>query len=220
MLEDFIEKVKENKVTALLSLIIAGLLVSFYLLSQTPQPNENRLPAIVSSGKKHSVSSISQKETDKSPSSSGKITVDIKGAVKKEGVYTLSSQSRLNDAVEAAGGFTAEADRKSVNLAQKLSDEAVIYVAFKGEDISVVGKPDNSQNANNSIDTEQSDKINLNTATLADLQTISGIGEKRAQDIIDYRDSNGGFSSLEDLKNISGIGDKTFEKLKDMVTIE
>lgn len=94
-------------------------------------------------------------------------------------MYSLPADSRVNELIEKAGGFSEKADRKSVNLAQKLQDEAVIYVASIGEDISVV---DNSQKAavNQSSNSQPAvqDKINLNTASLADLQTISGIGEK------------------------------------------
>ncbi|WP_193434015.1 helix-hairpin-helix domain-containing protein, partial [Streptococcus suis] len=92
----------------------------------------------------------------------------------------------------------------------KLSDEAVVYVASKGENISVVA----SSNPSSAMSQNQDDKqglVNLNTATEAELQTISGVGAKRAADIIAYREANGGFKSIDDLNNVSGIGDKTLE---------
>ena len=101
-----------------------------------------------------------------------------------------------------------------MNLAQKLSDEAVVYVAKHGENVSVITSPSATSAS------ATSDKVKLNTATLSDLQTITGIGAKRAQDIIDYRDANGGFKSLEDLKNVSGIGDKTFDKIKEELSLD
>ncbi len=136
----------------------------------------------------------------------------------KPGLYTLEADARVNDAVEAAGGLTSRADPKSINLAQKLSDEAVVYVASKDENISVVA----STTASSAMSSEEksTSQVNLNTATEADLQTISGIGAKRATDIIAYREANGGFKSVDDLNNVSGIGDKTMESIRPYVTVE
>ncbi|HEN2733885.1 TPA: helix-hairpin-helix domain-containing protein [Streptococcus agalactiae] len=148
---------------------------------------------------------------------SNQVTVDVKGAVNHPGVYSLPSQSRVTDAIKRAGGLSNLADSKSVNLAQKLQDETVIYVAQKGEKITVVEE----EKANNiATQGNSKGKINLNKADLSSLQTISGVGAKRAQDILDYRDSQGGFKTIADLKNVSGIGEKTLEKLRQDVTID
>ncbi|HGI4916376.1 TPA: helix-hairpin-helix domain-containing protein [Streptococcus agalactiae] len=148
---------------------------------------------------------------------SNQVTVDVKGAVNHPGVYSLPSQSRVTDAIKRAGGLSNLADSKSVNLAQKLQDETVIYVAQKGEKITVVEE----KKANNiATQGNSKGKINLNKADLSSLQTISGVGAKRAQDILDYRDSQGGFKTIDDLKNVSGIGEKTLEKLRQDVTID
>ncbi|KLL29342.1 competence protein CelA [Streptococcus agalactiae] len=148
---------------------------------------------------------------------SNQVTVDVKGAVNHPGVYSLPSQSRVTDAIKRAGGLSNLADSKSVNLAQKLQDETVVYVAQKGEKITVV-----EEEKENNIATQGNSKgkINLNKADLSSLQTISGVGAKRAQDILDYRDSQGGFKTIDDLKNVSGIGEKTLEKLCQDVTID
>lgn len=155
-------------------------------------------------------------------STSGTIVVDVKGAVQKEGVYTLKEGSRVSDAIVKAGGLSQDADKKSINLAQKVTDEAVIYVAKTDENISVVNQASTNTAANGSATpaSSQSDKINLNTASLEDLKKMSGIGDKRAQDILDYRDSQGGFKSVDELTNVSGIGEKTLEKLKNDVTVD
>ncbi|HEO7196528.1 TPA: helix-hairpin-helix domain-containing protein, partial [Streptococcus agalactiae] len=148
---------------------------------------------------------------------SNQVTVDVKGAVNHPGVYSLPSQSRVTDAIKRAGGLSNLADSKSVNLAQKLQDETVIYVAQKGEKITVVEE----EKANNiATQGNSKGKINLNKADLSSLQTISGVGAKRAQDILDYRDSQGGFKTIDDLKNVSGIGEKTLEKLRQDVTLD
>ena len=126
------------------------------------------------------------------------ITVDVKGAVKQPGVYELRSDSRVHDAIHKAGGMTAEANSQSVNLAQKLSDEAVIYVAKEGEDVPALGSSESP--ATSSASDRKTGKVHLNRATESELQTVSGIGQKRAQDIIAYRDANGPFRSVDDLK--------------------
>lgn len=154
------------------------------------------------------------------PSSSQEIMVDVKGAVRQPGVYTLTSGSRVTDAIAAAGGMTDSADAKSVNLAASVADEAVIYVATSEENISVVeaGQAGQGGQEIGGVNQEKG-KVNLNQASSEELQTISGIGAKRAEDIIAYRESHGGFQSVDDLKNVSGIGDKTLEKIRDSVYV-
>lgn len=147
------------------------------------------------------------------------IVVDIKGAVHKEGVYKLAKGSRITDLIELAGGLTDQDDKNAINLAEKLSDEKVIYVAKLGENISVI-KGSSAETQSASADHQKSEKVHLNRASLADLQSIPGIGAKRAQDIIDVRESLGGFKSLEDLRKVSGIGAKTLEKLKHDISLD
>ena len=158
----------------------------------------------------------SQSKTEESEKDKSKVTVDVKGAVVKPGVYTLKASARVTDAIKAAGGM----DAKSVNLAASLSDEEVIYVATKDENLSVLGQSGTSQMSDKGGQTNAKDgKINLNTATAEELQTISGIGAKRAEDIIAYRESHGGFQSVDDLKNVSGIGDKTLDKIRESIYV-
>ena len=147
------------------------------------------------------------------------ITVDVKGAVKQPGVYELRSNSRVHDAIYKAGGMTADANSQSVNLAQKLTDEAVIYVAKEGEDVPALGSSESP--VTSSAPAEKTGKVRLNRATESELQTVSGIGQKRAQDIIAYREAKMVlFRSVDDLKNVSGIGEKTLEKLRDAFTVD
>ena len=115
----------------------------------------------------------SQSKTEATDTQREQVTVDVKGAVTKPGVYTLKARSRVTDAIKAAGGMTEDADAKSVNLAVSLSDEGVIYVASKDENVSVVGQSDSGAASDKGGKTSQKDgKINLNTATSEELQTI------------------------------------------------
>lgn len=143
------------------------------------------------------------------------ITVYIKGEVKKPGVYKLKSGSIVDDLIKMAGGLTEEANPDSkLNLAKKLRDEDYIYVEKKVE-LS-------SSGANNiaAVQPEnKSEKVNINNATLKELDEIPGIGPVTAQKIIDYREKNGYFTSIEDLKKIGGIGEKTLDKFRDMIDI-
>ena len=221
MIEELKEKVLENKTLATILGTMFVMLLGFFIWSNVTRPKveaQSDLPALSTAFSASTSASFSKEASTSSQVTSGKIFVDIKGAVKNEGVYELSNGSRVTDLVKKAGGFTDDADQKSVNLAEKLADEAVVYVARIGEDVTPATTP--SQAKNGTQEGASSDKINLNTATLEQLQTISGIGAKRAQDIIDYREANGGFSSVDDLKNVSGIGEKTLEKLKAEVTVD
>lgn len=221
MIEEIKEKLLENKTLVAVLGTILVMLIGFFAWSnvtKTTVDSQSDLPALSTTFSASSSASDLKTERSSSQTETQKVFVDIKGAVKNEGVYELSSGSRVTDVVKLAGGFTEDADKKSVNLAEKVTDEAVIYVARVGENVAPTTT--NSQANGSAQQEESSDKINLNTATLAELQTISGIGAKRAQDIIDYRDANGGFSSVDDLANVSGIGEKTLEKLKSEVTVD
>lgn len=216
-MEAIIEKIKEYKIIV----ICAGLglaLGGFFLLKPTSQTSvkETNLQAEVAAVSKDSSSEkeIKKEEKEESPEQD-LITVDVKGAVKSPGIYDLPVGSRVHDAVQKAGGLTEEADSKSLNLAQKVSDEALVYVPTKGEEAA-------SQQAASGTtpSTSKEKKVNLNKASLEELKQIKGLGGKRAQDIIDHRETNGKFKSVDELKKVSGIGAKTIEKLKDYVTVD
>lgn len=215
MFEDYLALLKKYKSVVVLGAILVMAIGAFLVLQQKPEAKTTDFPTVTTT-------TASQESTEETSSESPEretIMVDVKGAVQSEGVYELPSTARVNDAIEAAGGFSDQADKKSVNLAQKLSDEAVVYVASQGENVSVVQPATSSPTAGNT-GSENTEKINLNTATVADLTTISGIGEKRANDILAYRDSQGGFTSVDDLNNVSGIGDKTLENIRPYVTVD
>ena len=212
-----IEKIKEYKIIV----ICAGLglaLGGFFLLKPSTQKpvTETNLQAEVAAVSKDSSSEKEIKKEEKDESAEQDlITVDVKGPVKSPGIYDLPVGSRVHDAVQNAGGLTEEADSKSLNLAQKVSDEALVYVPTKGEEAA-------SQQAasGTASSTSKEKKVNLNKASLEELKQVKGLGGKRAQDIIDHREANGKFKSVDELKKVSGIGAKTIEKLKDYVTVD
>ena len=217
-MEAIIEKIKEYKIIA----ICAGLglaLGGFFLLKPSSQTSvkETNLQAEVAAVSKDSSSEKEVKKEEKEESTEQDlITVDVKGAVKTPGIYDLPVGSRVHDAVQKAGGLTEEADSKSLNLAQKVSDEAFVYVPTKGEEAA-----SQQQAASGTTpSTSKEKKVNLNKASLEELKQVKGLGGKRAQDIIDHREANGKFKSVDELKKVSGIGAKTIEKLKDYVTVD
>ncbi|MGM8364642.1 helix-hairpin-helix domain-containing protein [Virgibacillus sp. W0181] len=136
------------------------------------------------------------------------ILVDIKGEVEQPGVYELRSGDRVNDAIKLADGFTSNADETSVNLAQKVQDEMVIFVNKEGENHGAT-----------SVFNEQDKKVKINIASEADIVTLNGIGQAKAQAIIKHREEQGLFSSEEDLLEVSGIGEKTLENIRDDIEI-
>ena len=150
--------------------------------------------------------------------SDGTIFVDIGGAVKNPMLVELPDGSRVDDAIQAAGGLKQEADMSSINRAEFLLDGQKVYIPSlpMDEDGNVI---ETASGGGTSSEVSASGKVNINSADSEQLQTLNGVGPATAQKIIDYRQSNGSFTSIEDIKNVSGIGDKTFEKLKDDITI-
>ncbi len=138
------------------------------------------------------------------------IIVHIEGQVISPGVYELSADQRVIDAVEAAGGLSEEADRSKVNLAKRIEDEERIYIPAIGED-TVEYEPTDSSSSNK--------KININKANQEELTALPGIGEALANRIINYRQQHGSFKNVEEIRNVSGIGEKKFEDLKDLIEV-
>lgn len=165
--------------------------------------------------------------------------VDIKGQVLQPGIYMLPPSSRVIDVITKAGGLTENANTTVLNLSKKITDEMVIIV-YSNEEVNDFTKTKEQENiiqekcrqkdenalkndacicndSNNSEDTKK--LVSINTATIEELMTLPGIGEAKAQDIINYRNEQGPFQKLEDIKNISGIGESLFAKIKDSITL-
>jgi len=153
--------------------------------------------------------------------------VDVKGAVKKPGVYLFQDGERVIDAIEAAGGLTKNGNTRNINLSQKLTSEMVVYV-FTTNQIKSGSKAINCSTICNTnvIDINNcygndntSGKVNINTDGVERLITLPGIGEARAKTIIEYRNEHGPFERIEDIMKVSGIGEASFAKIKDFITV-
>ncbi|MEC2179288.1 competence protein ComEA [Bacillus subtilis] len=148
--------------------------------------------------------------------SSETIVIDIKGAVQHPGVYEMRTGDRVAQAIEKAGGTSEQADEAQVNLAEILQDGTVVYIPKKGEETAV------QQGGGRSVQSDggKGALVNINTATLEELQGISGVGPSKAEAIIAYREENGRFQTIEEITKVSGIGEKSFEKIKSSITVK
>ena len=168
-----------------------------------------------------------------------KIVVHVSGAVNKEGIVELEENSRVSDAINKAEGLKENADTKKINLAYKLEDGMKIYIPTIEESMN-----QNEQNQNESLmdqtsqyitssseiiqdgqtngtsETKTNEKININTATQTELETLPGIGPSTSLKIVNYRKENGKFKTIEDIKEVSGIGEVKYENIKDLICVE
>lgn len=172
--------------------------------------------------------------SDASSEETKTLVVHICGAVSAPGVYELPAGSRIIDAVEAGGGFLPEADEACCNLAEEIVDGCQIYIMTKSESCAdgqtekkagIQTSPDSDMQTtdrnvrSNSATALENGLVNLNTADVAALMTLPGIGESRAKAIISYREQHGAFAQIEDIMKISGIKQAAFSKIKDKITV-
>jgi competence protein ComEA len=150
------------------------------------------------------------------------LVVHVSGAVTLPGVYTLPIGSRVKDAIEAAGGLLPEADSRNLNLAALLQDGELIWIPATPQANPTTVAPNKTPNDNNDQTSipAPTGLININTATQEELDTLPGIGPVKAQNIIDYRNSNGPFNTLEAIQDVGGIGPVTYENLKELITVQ
>jgi len=200
-LEEFVKRNKLSFTIGLLGVFLLGIGILLAVVSSSEQSSSIEiLPA--------------EEEVEKKD-----IFVHLAGAVEKPGLYQLSPEARINDLLIAGGGLSAEADRnwfsKSVNLAQPLTDGVKVYIPFQGE----LSSEERGVVAGENLFIGDQEKININTATASQLESLPGIGPAYAQKIIAYRQTNGSFAKIEDLTKISGIGSKTLDRLKDKITV-
>ena len=140
------------------------------------------------------------------------IVAHVCGQVKEPGLYTLPEGSRVKDFIDSAGGPLEEASMDRINLAKIVEDSEQILVPS-------INDPLSEEEIDEGGNEEKSGKININNATIGELDSLPEIGTVIAQRILEYREENGNFKNIDDIKEVNGIGDKTFEKIKDLITV-
>ena len=213
------ETILKKKLT-LVAIAIVMVVIGFYLFFQ-PEEEMAGTEDIFAASTNEEIEEETKSEAESDPII---MKVDVKGAVRAPGVFTAQAGDRVIDLITEAGSFTDKADKDKVNLAQLVEDQMVIYVPRIGEE-DVEGPTNGTVASTVPMAAEGASgstggQVNLNAATQADLETLSGIGPSKATAILEYRETIGKFKQVEDLKNVSGIGDKTFEKLKDSITVQ
>ncbi len=195
--------------TILIGIIIFLFFIISYFTGGKSKLNKNNNESIFVE-ENESMEVISKKEEKEST----KIVVDIKGEVKKPDIYWLEEDSIIEDLINIAGGVTEEGDLSKINRAEKLNNHEVVVIPNINDEENE-GETIISSTINNNKD----NKININTANSAELDSLSGIGPSKAEAIIKYREENGNFKTIEEIKNVTGIGEGLFEKFKENITI-
>ncbi len=189
--------------------VVVALVAGYFALGSVFQPG-----IVVELGDQTGMSQDGAEEGQDAESAETFLYVHVTGAVTKPGLYEMPQGSRVKDAVDAAGGFSKDAQQESVNLARQLSDGEQVVVASKS-----AAAPSPSSASSSPSTSAKGGKVNINSANAEQLMEIDGIGEATAAKIIAYREEKGPFKSIEDIKDVSGIGDKKFESMKDSITV-
>lgn len=212
-------------------IIVGGLLfviVLSFILFNKPEST------VVEAQSNNEVEEIKNKDSNNNKST--KYKVDIKGAVKKPGVYDVDSNSRVIDVINIAGGLKSNANTNYVNLSAKITDEMVIWIYTTGEISKLKMEQSSSEhmiktcncpvvdnttclNSNSNKSNTTNNMVNINTASVEELSKLNGIGESKAKNIIDYRNRNGKFNKIEDIMNVTGIGEAAYNKIKENITV-
>ena len=217
---------KQLIIAAVIALIIS--LITIYFVTNRPQSKVKKEPTIVKK-------SSSIKKSSSTEETTVEYKIDIKGEVINPGIYTMKSSSRIIDCIEKAGGLTENANTTVINLSKKITDEMVIIIYSQAEVANFKEtkkqeeqvqekcrqKDETSLKNDACITTENKNNtslISINNATIGELSKLSGIGEAKAKQIIEYRTQNGPFKTIEDIKQVPGIGESIFAQIKDYIT--
>ena len=198
----------------ILLLVVIVILVSYLLISKIKFNEKIETNDVIA------YADVTTEEVITSKEEKNNFYVDVKGEVKNPGVYFVSEGMLVIDAINLAGGLTKKACTDDINLSMKLTKEMVIYINNKNNfttttkvtelnDVKITNKTNTNDNKG---------LVNINTASKEELMSINGIGESKANSIIEYRKENK-FNTIEDIKNVSGIGEKFFEQIKNYITV-
>ncbi|PQD96441.1 competence protein ComE [Pradoshia eiseniae] len=210
MNEQLAEIWQKHKKLLLGAALLMGLIFFFY--NQTDEKAQNKNEKEQWAQVEEIIPSAKDEKAEKEEPSI--LKVDIKGAVQKPGVYEFKQGDRVTDVIGMAGGLSEAADSTQVNMAQLVEDEMVVYIPIVGEETQAVQAAADGMSGGG----KEGALIDINKATLEELQELPGIGPSKAAAIIAKRDELGSFKTIEDLKLVSGIGEKTYEKLKDLIS--
>lgn len=207
-----IKKVPPNVLKALAAIVV--IVVIFSLIKWSPIANGSEFEISQSS----EASSSDGDDTQESGQQNQYVVVHVSGAVVAPGVYSLPAGNRVNDAVQAAGGFSQDASTSCVNLARQIQDGEQIIISTQEQ---AEQSQSSAASTATSVDASQgsNSKININTADATKLQELQGIGPSTAQAIIDYRTQNGNFKTIEDIKEVSGIGEGKYSKIEASICV-
>lgn len=197
---------KESIKKAALPIVVVAALLFFWIGGEK---DTNEIKEIENPDSDVVQEEIEESEINETSKENTEIYVDISGCVYKPGVYKINDGTRLFQVIEKAGGLTEDADRDSINQAEKVYDGQKILIQSKLGINNVISDYTKEQNG----------KININTADSMKLQEIPGVGPSTAKKIIDYRETYGKFKSVEDIVNVSGIGEKTFENIREYIIV-
>jgi competence protein ComEA len=214
---------KKNKILLIVIVAIVAIISYYFIFDRKEEWLNNQEQNLEIKEEIKTNDQIENNSNERQLEKNENIIVHVSGAVNKEGIVELKNNSRIIDAIDKAGGLKDEADITNINLAYIIEDGMKIHIPSKEEKESTIIVESNIDSGtveqSNEIKSNNNKKININTATKTDLETLPGIGESTALKIIEYRKEKGKFKLIEDIKQVNGIGENKFNKIKELITV-
>ena len=216
---------KKNKILLIVIVAIVAIISYYFIFDRKEEWLNNQEQNLEIKEEIKTNDQIENNSNEQQLEKNENIIVHVSGAVNKEGIVELKNNSRIIDAIDKAGGLKDEADITNINLAYIIEDGMKIHIPSKEEKESTIIVESNIDSGtveqSNEIKSNNNKKlkININTATKTDLETLPGIGESTALKIIEYRKEKGNFKLIEDIKQVNGIGENKFNKIKELITV-